>query len=413
MMRNRILLVLIVNFFVTPCFTQTVSPQQEYLKENAIVWNNGFTNPEKLFDKELLKNQLFLIGEGHGAQYNTELEFDMVRYIQKETGLRFILLELGFLDQIYLNRYLTTGNEQVLDSFFHFHPNTFYFNKQLFHFFQQLYSYNQSLPEKDKIQIITVDLDFAYRDALLFLKREAFASLPEEQKKLFTDMDPVNDTAKLLISKFNDAYSFFNKNSSNYKKWLGKNYEDVKHLLDNIQQRLQIATSKRNDLRDSVMYQNFLYAKQRYGIKQQKVIGIMGSFHVKQQDAPDDPRFATILRKLNAVNGIVSFMSVYNGGEAMLPNKNNIVGADNKKKLYINARISNGSLSGAVKEFNLLEPFFDTNKVYLFHLNRKATPFHQSNAFTLSEDPGTATTTQLFQILILYNQSPATIPYKE
>lgn len=412
-MQKRLTLFLIVNFFVNVCFTQTALLQQEYLKKNAIAWNNGFAYPEKLFDKELLQNQLFLIGEGHGAQYNTELQLDMIRYLQKKTGLRFILLELGFLDQIYLNRYLTTGNEQVLDSFFHFHPNTFYFNKQLFHFFQQLYSFNKSLQEKDKLQIITVDLDFAYRDALLFLKREAFASLPEDQKKIFTDMDPANDTAQLLISKFDEAYSFFKKNNGNYKKLLGKNYEDVKHLLDNIQQRLYIATRKRNDLRDSVMAQNFLYAKERYGIKQQKIIGIMGSFHVKQQDTPEDPRFAAILRKLNAVNGIVSFMSVYNGGEAMLPNRNNIVGADNKKKLFINAKITNGSLSGAVKEFNLLEPFFDSNKAYLFHLNRKATPFSQSDAFTLGEDPGSVTTTQLFQILILYNQSPATIPYKE
>ncbi|QNA46410.1 TraB/GumN family protein [Lacibacter sediminis] len=412
-MQKHLTIFLIVNFFITVSFTQTALPQQEYLKKNAIVWNNRFADPEKLFDKSLLKNQLFLIGEGHGAQYNTELQFDMIRYLQKKTGLRFILLELGFLDQIYLNRYLTTGNERLLDSFFHFHPNTFYFNKQLFQFFQQLYSFNQSLPEKDKLQIITVDLDFAYRDALLFLKREALTSIPEDHKKLFMEMDPVNDTAKILISKFDEAYSFFNKNNINYKKWLGNNYENVKHLLDNIHQRLYIATSKRNDLRDSVMYQNFLYAKERYGIKQKKVIGIMGSFHVKQQDAPEDPRFATILRKLNAVNGIVSFMSVYNGGEAMLPNRNNIVGTDNKKKPFINAKITNGSLSGAVKEFNLLEPFFDSNKAYLFHLNRKATPFSQSDEFTLSEDPTLVTTIQLFQILILYNQSPATIPYKE
>lgn len=412
-MQKHLTLFLIVNFFFTVSFTQTVLPQQKYLKKNAIVWNNGFADPEKLFDKELMKNQLFLIGEGHGAQYNTELQFDMIRYMQKKTGLRFILLELGFLDQIYLNRYLTTGNEQLLDSFFHFHPNTFYFNRQLFHFFQQLYSFNQSLPEKDKLQIITVDLDFAYRDALLFLQREALASIPEDQKKLFTDMDPVNDTAKLLINKFDEAYSFFNKNNSNYKKWLGKNYEDVKHLLDNIQQRLYIATSKRNDLRDSVMYHNFLYAKERYQIKQQKVIGIMGSFHIKQQDTPEDPRFATILRKQNAVNGIVSFMSVYNAGEAMLPNRNNIPGADNKRRLFITAKITGGSLSGAVKDFKLLEPFFDSNKAYLFHLNRKATPFSKSDTFTLGEDPSPVVTTQLFQILILYNQSPATIPYKE
>ena len=412
-MQMRLLLFLYVNYLVTVSFAQTASLQQEYLKKHSIVWNNGFTDPQKLFDKKLLKNQLFLIGEGHGAQYNTELEFDMIRYLQKETGLRFILLELGFLDQIFLNRYLTTGNEQVLDSFFHFHSNTFYFNKQLFYFFKQLYKLNQSLPETDKLQIITVDLDFAYRDALQFLQREYFAALSEDQKKMFTEIDPVNDTAKLLIAKFDDAYSHFNKNNSNYRKWLGNNYDDVKHLLDNIQQRLYIAASKRNDLRDSVMYQNFLYVKERYQIKQQKIFGIMGSFHVKQQDTRDDPRFATILQKFNTVKGIVSFMSVYNGGEAMLPNRNNIVAADNIKKPFIIAKISNGSLSGSVNQFKLLEPFFDTNKAYLFHLNGKASPFHHSDAFTINEDPKPATTTQLFQILILYNQSPPTVPYKE
>nr|WP_294907124.1 hypothetical protein [uncultured Lacibacter sp.] len=397
------------------CFASAQNTQQprDYLQQNHATWNTGFNNAEKVFTKSILQNQLFLVGEGHGTQFNNELQFDLIKHLQQTVGLKYILLELGFLDQLYLNRYLQTGNEKLLDSFFHFHPNTFYFNKQLFHFFQKLYSFNLQLPAKNKLQIITVDLDFAYRDALLYLQRNLHATLPDSLKHYFTSMQPTKDTAAVLIQKFNNAYSSFINNDRIYKKHLGKDFEDTKHLLDNINQRLQIAVSKRNDLRDSVMYQNFLYAKKRYGIMDHKILGFMGSFHVKQFDVPGDPRFAAILVKSNAVKGVVSLTSIYNGGEAMIPNRNNKTDSSGKTPAYINLKVSNGSLSGPVNNYELMEPYFNVSKAVLFLLNKKDSPFHQSNAFTQGDDPEAATTTQLFQVLILFNQSPATVPYKE
>ncbi|NCU02795.1 MAG: erythromycin esterase family protein [Chitinophagaceae bacterium] len=397
------------------CFASAQNTQQPqiYLQQNHATWNNGFNNAENVFTKSILQNQLFLVGEGHGTQYNHELQFDLIKHLQQTVGLKYILLELGFLDQLYLNRYLQTGNEQVLDSFFQFHPNTFYYNKQLFQFFQKLYNYNLQLPAKNKLQIITVDLDFAYRDALLYVQRNLPAALPDTLKHYFTTMLPKQDTAALLMQKFNNAYSSFINNGRIYKKHLGKDFEDTKHLLNNINHRLQIAVSKRNDLRDSLMYQNFLYAKKRYGIKDEKIIGLMGSFHVKQFDAPGDPRFAAILVKTNAVKGVVSLMSIYNAGEAMIPNRNNKADSSSKIPAYINLKVSNGSLSGPVNNYNLMEPYFNSSKAVLFLLNKKESPFHQSNAFTLGEDPETATITQLIQVLILFNQSPATVPYRE
>lgn len=392
---------------------QNTKQSQDYLQQNHATWNNGFANAEKVFTKTILQNQLFLVGEGHGTQYNNELQFDLIKHLQQTVGLKYILLELGFLDQLYLNRYLQTGNEQVLDSFFQFHPNTFYYNKQLLQFFQKLYNYNLQLPAKSKLQIITVDLDFAYRDALLYIQRNLPAALPDTLKNPFTTMNPVKDTAALLIQKFNNTYSSFIKNNRIYKKHLGKDFEDIEHLLDNINQRLQIAVSKRNDLRDSMMYHNFLYAKKRYGIQDEKIIGLMGSFHVKQFDVPGDPRFAAILVKANAVKGVVSLMSIYNGGEAMIPNRNNKADSSGKANAYINLKVSNGSLSGPVTHYDLMEPYFNSSKAVLFLLNKKESPFHQSNAFTLGEDPEAATTTHLFQVLILFNQSPATVPYRE
>lgn len=392
---------------------QETQQLNNYLQQNHATWNNGFIHTEKVFTKNILQNQLFLVGEGHGTQYNIELQLDMIKHLQQTAGLKYILLELGFLDQLYLNRYLQTGNEQVLDSFFHFHPNTFYFNKQLFHFFQQLYHYNLQLPAKNKLQIITVDLDFAYRDALLYVQRNLPALLPDSLKHPFTEMNPVQDTAALLIQKFNSAYKGFVKNDLIYKKHFNELFEDTKHLLDNINQRLQIAVSKRNDLRDSVMYNNFLYAKKRYAINNDKIIGFMGSFHVKQFDVPGDPRFAAILAKSNAVKGVVSFMSVYNGGEAMIPNRNNKADSSGNIPAYFNLKVTNGSLAGPVNKYELMEPYFNRSKAVLFLLNKKDSPFHHTNAFMLDEDPEAAKTTQLFQVLILFNQSPATVPYKE
>lgn len=406
----KLLFCLLGSFAITIATAQGLTPEQEYLKQNAATWNGSFNNLDRVLDKEVLNNQLFLIGENHGIQYNAALQFDLLVYLHKKTGLRHLMLELGFLDQIYINRYLETGNENVLDSFFLMHPGTGFYNKSEAELFKKLYAYNQKLAPQQRIRIFSVDLEFAHRDAIAFLQREVFATLPEPDKKLFAAMQPYTDTAKLLIRKFEAAHAYFRQHEARFQQLLEHRFEDTRHLLENIHNRYEAASSSA-EIRDSIWHRNFLYAQQRYGLQNEKIAAFAGNFHIQQQDDPGDPRFAAIARRLKSVRGIVSFKSVYNGGAAMIPNRGNQQDSASSKKMFVNAAITNGFPAGASKQWEMLKPFFNNNKAYLFNLNKKHSPFHQSDAFTLENE--SYRTTQIFQILILYNQSPAAEPYKE
>lgn len=401
---------LLVHFLYVNAQAQTLR-EEIYLQQNAIAWNDGNSNLDKILNPSVVNNQLLLIGESHGVQYTHELEFDLLQQIKKKTGFRYLLLELGVLDEVYLNRYLHSGNEACLDSFFRFHSATFFFNKSEQQFFRNLYRLNQSLPEKEKIRIVCIDLEFAHRDAIAFLKREWLSHLPANEKIPFDSIQPKTDSSAGIIRKFENAYTLFNTNTAAYQKQLGPLYADVERLLTNINNRLKIALSGTDVLRDSVIFQNFQSYVVRNNLQDEKFVGIMGSFHTKQEDQEGNSRFATIIRKSKLMKGVLSFQFVYNGGEAMIPARSFPNDADAKGKMFVNRANGNGILSLPVAQWNLLEPYFDNNKAWLFDLSKDNSPFKTSGAFVSKEDEGFFTT-QLFQVLVLINNSPATLPYE-
>jgi len=387
------------------------SRYEDYLKQNAVAWNDTNSNLDKILSPDLLNSQLLLIGESHGVQYTHEIEFDLLQQIKKKTGFRYLILELGVLDEVYLNRYLQSGQEAYLDSFFHFHSATFFFNKSEQQFFRNLYKFNQSLPEQERIRIVCIDLDFAHRDAIAFLKREWLSELPAIEKAVFDSIQPKTDSSAGIIRKFENAYSYFNNNAAAYQKHLGPVYNNVERLLTNIHNRIKIALSGTDVLRDSVMFQNFQTYVVRNKLQNEKMVGIMGSFHTKQEDQEGNSRFAAILRKSGIVKDIVSVEFVYNGGEVMIPARSFPNDADAKGKMFVNRANGNGIRSLPLQQWDLLEPYFNNNKAWLFNLNKENSPFKTSRAF-VSKDDDSFFTTQLFQVLVLINKSPATVPYE-
>jgi hypothetical protein len=406
---RSILTCLLVHFLIT---IQAQSlPHEDYLKQNAVAWNDSNSNIDKVLNPGLLNNQFLLIGESHGVRYTHELEFDLLCQLKKRTGFRYLVMELGVLDEVYLNRYLQSGNAAYLDSFFRFHRATFFFNKSEEQFFRNLYRLNQSLPEKESIRIFCIDLDFAHRDAIAFLKREWLFHLPATEKAPFDSIQPKTDSSAGIIRKFESAYTYFINNAKAYQKHLGVVYSDAERMLINIQNRLKIAISGTDGLRDSVMFQNFQTYVIRNKMENEKIAGIMGSFHTKQEDHEGNPRFATILRKSGLMKGIASFEFAYNGGEVMIPARSFPNDADAKGKMFVNRANGNGILSLPLAQWDLLEPYFDNNKAWFFDLCKENSPFKTSGAF-VSEEDNSFFTTQLFQVLVLINNSPATVPYE-
>ena len=72
-----------MSLILTTSFAQTNNAKSDYLAKNYATWDGeGFANIKRVFTPDVLKNQLFLIGEGHGIKYSYDIQFNLVAYLQ-------------------------------------------------------------------------------------------------------------------------------------------------------------------------------------------------------------------------------------------------------------------------------------------------------------------------------------------
>ncbi|MDB5231918.1 MAG: hypothetical protein JWN76_2723, partial [Chitinophagaceae bacterium] len=373
----RTVLVFLLSFY---CYTLTAQDNLQYtnyLKQNSASWNDGLSGIENVIDKELLKSQLILIGENHGVQYTHELQFDLLKYLKQKTNFRYLLVELGYLDKIYINRYLSTGNEAILDTFFKLHPATFFYNQSEARFYRQLYILNKNLPEKEKIRVLPLDLEFSYKEAIHFLQQQVFADVPNSMN-ILAGINLKEDSVMGVVDKFIAAGKIFQSRDKDFKKLLGPGYEDAVCLFRNIENYFECRLNHKPQVRDSIMSDNLEYYMKTFHIKNEHMLGLFSSFHVKQEDQPGDPKLAAIVRKKQLVRGIVSIVSVYNKGEIMMPvqslSNETLV---NGKMFVIKTNVNDGSLNQPVKDLEMLDNFMHS-KAMLFRLDRNKSPFNNS-----------------------------------
>ena len=408
----KIKLILVFTFLlnISICFAQTDKAKVDYLAKNSATWNDGFKNMERVFTPEVLKNQLFMIGEGHGIAYSYDMQYDLVAYLQKKAGIKYLFMELGYLDGILLNDYLKTGNDSAYIKGFEKYNGTYYYNKSVHQLFQKLYRLNKTLPEGKKIVILPVDIEHGYRKAIKYLQAKMFsgANANTPVGLAINKIDSEKGVGKEVAAEIVKLYPVYKSDINTYKKALGSQFNDADFLMRNTYEMLNIALKKAADTRrDSVMLENFNIYKQRYHLQNEKLVGLFGGFHVKQTDQPNDIRFAALLKRSGAVKGICSALMVYNDGFIMMPKGS----SDTTKTGNRYKRVANtyDYFTGSFMDGNLLTPFGKSGKGVLFNLTAKGTPFTGQKSFLMDKDQY-ANVDEMFQLLILINNSPATEP---
>jgi hypothetical protein len=393
-------------------FAQVKNDEFNYLATHSATWNGSFNNVEKVLDKELLTNQVILIGENHGIKATYDVEFALVEYLKAKTGFKYLLQELGFLDGIYLNQYLYSGDEKYLKQFFDLHKRTFFWNKSGADFYKRLYQLNLHFPPGDRIQLLPVDLEFAHRDAIAYLQDHVFSKDDKGKvEELLYSIHPKDDSARLMIKVFAAVHQTFINDTTAYRKKLDSKFDDAISLIGNIYERYAISVDNNADTRrDSVMLNNFNFWKKKYSITDDKVVGIFGNFHVRQLQQSNDTRFAALLKNDTSIQGVTSISFLYQNCEMMWKNylaPNDTAGL---KNLFVKRKVvNNGSLDEPISNLEMLGAF-DKDQAILFKLAGKNSPFNQSTSF-LKKSETFATTANMFQVLVLINHSPATEPY--
>ncbi|MFA6088081.1 hypothetical protein [Mucilaginibacter sp.] len=409
-MKIKLILSVLFLLKISVVFSQNEKAKADYLAMNSATWNSDFKNMERVLTPKIIKNQLFMIGEGHGIKYSYDIQYDMVAYLQKTIGARYLFMELGYLDGILLNEYLKTGDDAAYRAGFEKYNGTYYYNKSVHELFKKLYRLNQTLPANKKIIVLPVDIEHGYRKAIQYLQDNMFtgenANTPVGLA--LHKIDSEKGVGKDIANEMVKIYPDYKANIATYSKALGKQFNDADFLMRNTYEMLNIALKKVADTRrDSVMLENFNIYKKRYNLQNEKLIGLFGGFHVKQTDEPNDLRFAALLKRAAVVKGICSALMVYNGGYIMMPKgRNDTTKTGNRYKHVANTY---DYFTGSFTDGDLLTPYNNSGKGVLFNLTAKGTPFKGQKSFLMEKDQY-ANVDEMFQLLILINNSPATEP---
>lgn len=259
----------------------------KYWKDNQNLYesisqhkNFTFTN----LNQYIQTNDIILYGEFHGIKETIKIDTEIIKYLNKKIGMKIHLAEIDFSQSYFLNEYLTTGNENLIDYFLnswiihHGHNNLDYKKKWL-----EIYKLNKTNPKNlqirvygiDKIQSIAVTQKHL---KILLLKLNLSIDFPKDEN-LFLKW--VEKELPKIISKIN-----LNSANLNYIK-------DIEHIKKNL-------IDYKTNNRENIMFLNFKDFYKRYNFSNQKIYGYFGEAHVLQKEMNNKKDFGALLNDSNS-----------------------------------------------------------------------------------------------------------------
>lgn len=107
-------------------------------------------------DEELDRYSFFFTAEEHWQSINQPIAYRFLIYLHQQAKVRNLILEGGYSYGFLIDQYLQTGQEGLLLRAIYDTPVCPVNQMQ---FYKQLYAYNQSLPEKERIRVLGVDVE--------------------------------------------------------------------------------------------------------------------------------------------------------------------------------------------------------------------------------------------------------------
>jgi len=407
------------------CLLSTVLFAQKidtYLKNNSIDITNGIKSGAVL-DQDFFHHQIFLLGESHGVQKPQEIDFNFLKLLNSKAGVHTYVAEIDFAKAYFLNQYLVSGNQKMIDTVFAdwVKQDAQWANKDFQDKIRKIRSLNLTLPIKDRITFAGIDkiqstvLVADYFDALLktktfshykaqfnplsgLLRANAADSLVvAAAKKLLVDMQTGKFGSLGLADKFVLEYALKNCSQVNAKR------------------------------RETVLYENFKDCYQKLRWKNQKLYGFWGFFHVLQAKTNEGKgtSFVTMLLNdfdLNLKGKIASIGFMFVDSKMIFPNAFIPEQWQDKGKQY--TAIDKFNYDGPITTFNFIEDFKSVGKpdaTTLIRLDRigsvftkqpiivkynELMPVEQRMTF---DEPG-KNAADYFQYVILVRNSPAVTP---
>lgn len=281
--------------------------------------NMALAGPDfKLFDQKFYDNQLFLLGESHGAARPQELDFALLKHLNQRAGVRTYVAEVDCAKAYYLNEYLRTGQDSTLRLVFRsWVAGTIQWgNQEFFMKVQRIRALNQTLPAARRIRFIGLDelqdlpLAADYARALLGT-RPVPAPLRASLDSVLTLLRRADAGALAGVGR--RAAQVLAAQETQCRKALGPaTYDDLTLLLRNTFRPVGAG-------REDMLVANFEFQYRIQQLVHEKLYGLWGLAHVLQ--SPIQGNFRSLAAQLRQpLRGkVVSVLCVFSGCQMLFP----------------------------------------------------------------------------------------------
>lgn len=385
---------------------------KEYLQKNYseidLKDENEFKDLE-IMDSDLKGKEIFFTAEMHGVKANAELEMKFLKYFKEKADFKYYLLENSYSNAHFINKYLDTGDIQILEEMYEPLKGTFAWNKDGYNHWKKLYEYNKSLPKSKKIKVIGVDIEHSTANAYKFLldvlpKKEIPEQIKESVENIQNTFDKIDSPRdKRAFETSLKLQKDIIKKESIYKEYLDENFSEFKLVNKNIIYSFEAYEHQDNQInwnntRDKMIYENFKCIQQE--LPKGKYYGQWGMSHTYQNPHNDVKWFASYLNEEDSLfkDEILTIVYNYDDCNQMLPLKGGSY--DNNDFSFIFPEIKETN--------NLIDNDFN-----IYKLNSDGTPFSDIKMSPdFNNDKLEESMLEFFQYIVAIRNSKATEPLK-
>ncbi|WP_306253040.1 hypothetical protein [Parvularcula sp. IMCC14364] len=407
-----IILLLLGLIFIPPWFAvmqdeMSSGTYVEYLEDNHFAVSGE--NPEFGFSSDFYQHRIFLLSEIHGYAAPQELDFQLLKHLNEQVGVRYYLAEMDPAQAMAVNIFLELGDDTYLrDVFEYYADNSFQWgNREFFAKIERIRDLNETLPAANRIYFIGVDrlydTSFAKRLLILMTAQQDEANLSEIESYLQTalgvepDLPPYNEKSLeqypsdwIPVQLFNAQLAL----SMLQKDELGSRYSNI---LSNIQATMKAAGPE------------------------EKFYGLWGIFHGIQVPVNEAQPLAMRLEAMNEQDEVVTVAGLYaDGSLSMMPSEMLapvVVPPNNEAYTLLPANNDDVYLY-YMRGIRDLKKVAGTSPVTIFDLAAEGSPYRSSDR--LMKSRGFLTHLQQFEVqgntadaveyIALFQGSPALTP---
>lgn len=271
---------LVVTLLLGGCGNQEkIQTPEEYIDENlreislSDPWAEGTLGNTEDY-------QVFLSGEAHGIEENYEAEKRLIEYLHTYEGVRYHICELSVSEGIILEKYIQTGEAELLTEFMDSMAETEDCNQGYYQFLQWLCQYNMSLPEEERLHMFGLDVEFQQDMTIKALQMLDTKAKPEnlEEGPLKKAVQAVRDGSSQWYELLQKAAQ---EESEETEAYYRENWKWAERILKNQETTLQFVKEggdAESQLRDDNMADNFWFVYDQF--PEEKFFGQFGSYHV-------------------------------------------------------------------------------------------------------------------------------------